>query len=139
MQRVWDIIEKLERAYALPAAADGEELSLAGFTVDEIKSVERELVSAYRHNLVVISNDVRNRPFDVVSSKEVRVEEGEILKIQNECQEGAFCLGIYSELAMTGSDYFAQDATLIPGELLKEVEEHTGVRIADSIASTFTN
>ncbi|KAG4216624.1 hypothetical protein PC116_g34895, partial [Phytophthora cactorum] len=117
----------------------GEELSATELTGEEVMFIERELLSAYRHNLVVVSSDVQTSPFDVVSSRDVQIGGGEILNIRDECEEDNLCLAIYFQLAMRGSDYFVHDVTAIPGDLLKEVDEDTGVRIADSIASTMTS
>ncbi|OTB09877.1 hypothetical protein K445DRAFT_28144 [Daldinia sp. EC12] len=139
MQKARNIVGALEAAYGLQPFVDGEELSATELTGEEVMFIERELLSAYRHNLVVVSSDVQTSPFDAVSFQDVKIGGGEILNIRDECEEGGLCLAIYSQLAMRGSDYFVHDVTAIPGDLLKEVDKDTGVRIADSIASTMTS
>ncbi|KAI1480342.1 hypothetical protein F4774DRAFT_425118 [Daldinia eschscholtzii] len=138
MKNAKDIVETLERAYDLQPFIDGEELSATELNGNEVIFIERELLSVYRHNVIVVSSDVRMRPFDVVSFQDVQIS-GEILNVRDQCEEGGLCLAIYSQLAMRGSNYFAHDITAISGDLLREVEEHTGVRIADTMVSTFTS
>ncbi|KAI1469602.1 uncharacterized protein F4812DRAFT_469728 [Daldinia caldariorum] len=139
MDKVQHIVAALEKVFKVPGFEDGQELSATELTADEITFIERELVSAFRHNLVVIPKENKSSLFDAVSLKNVRIGEGEIIDAQKEYQKGeAPHVAIYSHLSVKGNRYLAHDITIVPNYLISEVEEHTGASIRESIASTIT-
>ncbi|KAI2778193.1 hypothetical protein F4815DRAFT_494761 [Daldinia loculata] len=136
MYEVQGIVSALETFLQITPFTDGEELSATELTDEEVIFIERELLSAYRYNIVALPRDTRSRPFDAGSFLNLNVSKRDILNVE-EAREGYRgeadrCFAIYSGLAVRGKDYFAEDVTLLPDSLLEDVRAYTGAGITGS-------
>ncbi|KAI1775552.1 hypothetical protein F4818DRAFT_451814 [Hypoxylon cercidicola] len=137
--RVLDLVSALNGLFELPDT--NAELRDTELTSDEILFVERQLLWAYLHRVVYLSDNPAALPVDVVSLKDVTISSDEILdlNVPRVAQEnkGKGCFAIYAGLSLSGSRYIASGLTIIPLQLIREVKDLTGMPFDQAVATHY--
>ncbi|KAI4868248.1 hypothetical protein F4820DRAFT_445387 [Hypoxylon rubiginosum] len=136
---VLELVSALEKLFGLPHTI--AELRDTELMLDEITFIERQLLWAYLHRMVYMIENPAGRPVDVVSLRDIEISPDEILDLRmarvSQDNKGRGCFAIYAGLSLSGSRYIANGLTLIPYQLIKEVERLIGMPFDQAVASKY--